>query len=161
MRQASLIVLLLAAAMALAESAPPGFVELFKGANEAHASKDHARMEQLLRQALEQRPAHPAAMYNLAAAFALQGKRDDAVDTLRTLGRMGLVYEPDQDPDFASLKSDFGFGLLVHGFAGNRTPVGRPARAFKLRDPALIPEGMAYDGDTNSYFVSSVHQRRV
>lgn len=161
MRTPWLAILALTTTAAIAVPAAQGFVELFKAANEAHAAKDYARMEQLLRQALAQRPFHPVAMYNLAAAFALEGKRDNAVDTLHTLGRMGLLVEPDKDPDFASLHGDFGFGLLSSTIGNNRAPVGHPTRAFKLKDPALIPEGMAYDDHTNSYFVSSVHERRI
>lgn len=158
-----LVLPLVSAAVAVPEPQPQRarFVDLFKQATEAHEAKDYARMEKLLRAALEQRPFHPTALYNLAAAFALKGNRDDAVDTLRTLGRMGLVFEPDKDPDFASLKNDAGFGLVVSGMNGNRTPVGHPTIAFRLKSPSLVPEGMAYDEDTNSYFVSSVRERRI
>jgi sugar lactone lactonase YvrE len=161
MRKALLALLLIAATSLAAEPPKQGFGDLFKAANEAHEAKDYARMEKLLREALERRPFHPRAMYNLAAAFALEGKRDNAVDTLRTLGRMGLVIEPDKDPDFASLKDDFGFGLLMSGIKGNTRPVGHPTRAFRLKDPTFIPEGIAYDEDRNNFFMSSVRQRRI
>jgi len=156
-----LAVPMLSAAVAAPEPQRARFVDLFNQANEAHDAKDYARMEKLLREALAQRPFHPTALYNLAAAFALRGNRDDAVDTLRTLGRMGLVYEPDKDPDFASIRNDAGFGLVVSGMKGNRSPVGHPTIAFRLKNPSLVPEGMAYDENTNSYFVSSVRERRI
>ena len=157
---------LFAAALALAAGAPAadapqGFVELFKAATEAHAAKDYARMERLLRDALALRPGHPTAQYNLAAALALRGEKGDALDALGTLARMGLTFDPASDPDFAALREGFRFGLLKQDFSRNRKAVGDADVSFTVPAASFIPEGIAFDGDTKNFFLGSVHERRI
>ena len=157
---------LFVAALALAAGAPAadtpqGFVELFKAATEAHGAKDYARMERLLRDALALRPGHPTAQYNLAAALALRGEKGDALDALGSLARMGLSFDPASDPDFAALREGFRFGLLKQDFSRNRKAVGDADVSFTVPAASFIPEGIAYDGDTRSFFLGSVHERRI
>ena len=158
---------LLAAALALAAAdgraadPPQGFVELFKAATEAHGAKDYERMERLLRDALALRPAHPTATYNLAAALALRGEKGKAVDTLASLARMGLTFDPAQDADFAALREGYRFRSVADDFARNRKAVGDARVSFTVAAPSFIPEGIAFDRDTDSFFLGSVHERRI
>ena len=149
--------------LALLGAAPQAqFVELFTAATQAHDAKDYPAMEQKLRQALELRPAHPAALYKLAAALALRGESKDALKTLESLVEMGLSYEPSADPDFASLKNSGRFADVNKDFARNRKPAGRARTVLQMSDvPSYIPAGLAYDEDSQSYFIGSVHQRRI
>jgi len=155
----ALVALALAAAGTQASSA--GFVERFKAATAAYEAKDYARMEAELLEALKLRPAHPTATYNLASARALRGDAKAAVKTLDELADMGLSFDPAADADFASLKEDRGFAEVRRAFARNRTPLGNPERAFRLRSPTFIPEGLAYDERRKYFYVGSVHERRI
>lgn len=157
----ALVAATLAAAAGAAEPQPQDFVALFKAANQAHGAKDYERMERLLRDALAQRPAHPAALYNLAAARALRGNEDGALDALETLARMGLSFDPADDPDFAALREARGFRSLARDFARNARAVGRADVTFRLPMPTFIPEGLAYDDDRDEWFIGSVHERRI
>ncbi|MGH8481420.1 MAG: hypothetical protein ACRES8_03060 [Nevskiaceae bacterium] len=151
--------LLLLAGVAVA--AQPGFVERFKAATAAYEARDYARMEAELREALELRPAHPTATYRLAAAQALRGQPDAALDTLAVLADMGLVFDPGADDDFAALKGQRAFGSVRRTFARNREPRGSAGRVFRLGSPTFIPEGIAYDEDRRHFYVGSVHERRI
>jgi sugar lactone lactonase YvrE len=157
--------ILVALACAAAAQAPAqsqgGFVERFKASTKAYETKDYVRMEAELREALKLRPAHPTATYNLAAAQALRGDGEGAVDTLEQLADMGLWFDPGADADFASLKDARGFKSVRRAFAGAREPRGAPARAFRLLSPSFIPEGIAYDRERKHFFVGSVHERRI
>lgn len=157
---------LLAAALALGASepapSPQSFVDLFKAATAAHDAKDYATMEQKLREALKLRPAHPAALYNLAAAQALKGERKDAMETLEGLVEMGLYYEPGKDPDFAVLANSERFTGIGKDFAKNARPAGRTRTVLRVVNrPTFIPEGLAYDDDEHEYFIGSVHERVI
>jgi sugar lactone lactonase YvrE len=161
----------LAAALALAlaaparaagpPAAPPGFVELFKAATDAHQAKDYARMEQRLRDALKLRPGHPTALYKLAAAQALRRETGDAIDTLNELVRMGLSFEPERDEDFAGMRGGERFKLIVTDFRDNRRQVGEARVSFKVPDDDFIPEGLAFDEDKKHFFLGSVRERRI
>ena len=150
--------LLLAAAAAAAE---PGFVERFKAGTAAYQAKDYARMEAELREALKLRPAHPTATYNLASALALRGQGDAAVETLDGLARMGLVFDPGADADFAALKGQRDIAAVRRAFARNAEPRGAAERRFRLASPTFIPEGLAYDRERRHFYVGSVHERRI
>jgi len=151
------IVLLLAGAAA----AQPGFVERFKAGTAAYQARDYARMEAEFRAALALRPAHPTATYNLAAALALRGRADGAIETLEALADMGLSFDPAADGDFDALKGDRGFAGVRRAFARNDAPRGQAERVFRLRSPSFIPEGIAYDAQRGHFYVGSVHQRRI
>lgn len=161
MHKVWLVVFVMAAAAAAAQSAPGGFVERFKAATAAHDAKDYARMEAELREAIKLRPAHPTATYNLAAALALRGDAKGAVETLEQLADMGLVFDPADDADFASLKEARGFASVRRAFRRNREPAGNPERAFRLKSPTFIPEGIAWDADGADFYVGSVRERRI
>lgn len=152
------IALLLLAGAAAAQA---GFVERFKAATAARQAKDYARMESELREALKLRPAHPTATYTLAAALALRGQSDAAVEALNDLANMGLVFDPGADADFAALKGARDFAAVRRAFARNREPRGQAQRAFRLKSPTFIPEGIAYDPERRHFYVGSVHERRI
>jgi sugar lactone lactonase YvrE len=147
--------------LAGAAGAQPGFVERFKAGTAAYHDKDYARMEAEFRAALELRPAHPTATYNLAAALALRGRGEAAIETLESLADMGLVFEPEADGDFAALKESRAFAGVRRAFARNGEPRGDAERVFRLRSPTFIPEGIAYDAQRRHFYVGSVHERRI
>lgn len=156
------LLVVIAIATATAAAAQAGtFVERFKAATAAYEAKDYARMEAELRAALKLRPAHPTATYNLAAAQALRGQGEAAVETLESLADQGLVFDPGKDGDFASLKDDGDFKSVRRAFLRNDEPAGRAERVFRLKSPSFIPEGIAYDPDGNHFYVGSVHERRI
>lgn len=151
-----------AAGAAGAADAPPDFVGLFKASTEAYQGKDYARMEQLLREALKLRPAHPRAQYNLAAALALRGRKNDALRELRGLARMGLSFDARADEDFAGLRDWDGFKDVSRDFARNARAAGETERTFAVPGaPAFIPEGLAFDGDDDNFYLGSVRERRI
>jgi hypothetical protein len=154
----SVAALVLLAGVAAAE---PGFVDRFKAATAAYQAKDYARMETELRAALELRPAHPTATYNLASALALRGQPEAAIDTLETLAGMGLVFDPGADADFAALKDRRGFKSVRRQFARNEEPRGAADRVFRLKSPTFIAEGLAFDEERGHFYVGSVHERRI
>jgi hypothetical protein len=142
-------------------AAQPGFVGRFKAATAAYQAKDYARMEAELREALELRPAHPTATYNLASALALRGQPEAAIDTLESLADMGLVFDPGADADFAALKDRRGFNSVRRQFARNQEPRGAADRVFRLKSPTFIAEGLAFDEERGHFYVGSVHERRI
>ena len=161
MRALLAVLALLAPAAAMAAS-PDAFVGHFKAALQARdEGKDYARMERELRAALKLRPGHPTATYRLAAAQALQGRKDAALETLDRLVDMGLAFEPWKDADFAVLEAGGGLKRARRGFERNREPRGDAERMFRLRSSTFIPEGIAFDDDFGNFYVGSVHERRI
>lgn len=139
----------------------PSYAELQDEALAAYRAKQYSRMEGLLKQAEVQRPNHPRALYNLAAARALQGDAAGALDYLEKLERMKLAYRVWEDADFASLKEQPRFAKLTENFQRHLRPQGIARFSFTAGVNDFMPEGLAYDRDTGAYFLGSVRQRRV
>lgn len=137
------------------------FVELFNAATAAYKARDYKAMEARLTEALTLRPAHPAALYNLAAVQTLRNKPESALATLDTLGKMGLSFDPSKDEDFSALAQDARFAEINARLARNREPAGNAFPLFRVFTPTFIPEGIAYDRDTGAYFLGGAHEREI
>lgn len=130
-------------------------------ARQAYAAKDYALFLQNISKAAELRPNHPRLMYNLAVAFALNGKPGEALACLGRLADMGLVMPAAGDQSLSGLRESARFKQIVASFEKNRANVGEAAEGFIIKEKGLITEGLAYDPQTESYFVSSVHKRKI
>ena len=155
--------LALLAAAALAEPATPGFVELVKAARQARASGDTAASVTHLRKALELRPQHPTALYELAATYAAAGDEEKACDALYALERMRLTASPAKDLQFKRIAKAGCLKRAQEALAYHRREIGREYvhTAFKLPLPKFIPEGLAYERDTGDIFLGGVHEGRI
>src|SRR5215212_625192 len=89
------------------------------------------------------------------------GEREPAFALLRSLkGRkLGLVPAPDtgfdavwDDPQFQQIRKELSDEDL-------KTPISPVA--FRLTDPKLIPEGIAYDSKTKRFFIGSIAQHKI
>jgi tetratricopeptide (TPR) repeat protein len=130
-------------------------------AGKAYQSKDYAAFLENMKRAAELRPDHPRIVYNLSAAYALNGRKAEAVDWLGRLARMGLAYPAEKDDDFASLRDSREFAQVLALLRKNGSPVGDAAHAFTVHERGLVPESVAYDPATKSFYVSSVYRRKI
>ncbi|HEY0546575.1 MAG TPA: tetratricopeptide repeat protein [Pyrinomonadaceae bacterium] len=126
----------------------------------AYRAKDYGAYLENLKQALTLRPEHPVIMYNMAGAYALNGKTNEALSLLGTLAESGLIF-PTDDEDFASLKSAQLFKEIVTKFEANKAAVTHSAQALTLDEKGLVTESVAYDAATATFYVSSVHKRKI
>ena len=127
----------------------------------AYKAKDYALAIDNLKKALELIPDHPTLFYNIAAISALQGKKSDAIAGLTKVAAMGLALHPEKDGDFDSIKDSEEFKTALRKFESNKAPVINSTTAFTIHEKGLITEGLAYDPVSETFFVSSVHKRRI
>lgn len=131
-------------------------------AQEAYNRKDYAAFLDKTQQAAAAFPNNPRAMYNVACGQALTGKSTDAIAQLEKLAQMHLIFPAQKDEDLASLQTNPQFKAILERFANlESTVVGQSVPAFSLAEKDLIPEGIAHDPKTGSFFVGSVHKRKI
>jgi sugar lactone lactonase YvrE len=130
-------------------------------ARAAYKAKDYAKFLENIKRAADLRPAHARLLYNLAAAFALNNKPDEALAILERLAAMDLFFEIQKDDDFKSLFDSTRFKTIQNEFALNQKAVNRSERAFTIPQKDLITEGIAYDAATKRFFVGSIHRRKI
>jgi len=127
----------------------------------AYKAKDYALAVDNLKKALELIPDHPTLFYNIAAISALQGKKNEALASLSRVADMGLALRPEKDADFDSIKDAAEFKAILKRFEDNRAPIVRSSSAYTIHEKGLITEGLAYDPAEDTFFVSSVHKRKL
>jgi hypothetical protein len=151
-----------AAGVAAQEDALTQSRELYREAVGAYNEK---RYDDYLRTVLEinaLRPNHPRVVYMLAGAYALDGDGGAAVEWLGKLAGMGLVAEPAEDDDFASVADTDEFKAVLEKFAANSKPAGDSEVAFSIPGQGdLIPEGIAHDPVTGHFYVGSIYKRAI
>ena len=134
----------------------------FQRALKAHEEKNYADFVGNLEAALKLRPHHQVYMYDLAAGYALVGKKEQALTLLSQMAAMGFVFpDIEKDEDFASLRDNADFIALLKKFTDNQKPVGHSETAFTVHEKGLVPEGLAYDPETKTFFLGSVYQQKI
>ena len=102
---------------------------------------------------------HGGVMYRLAQALARAGQADEAVRWVKSALDQGLDLDLG-DAAFAALRDREDWKeQLARAEAGK--PVATSRVAFRIPDPELIPEGIAWDAKTGDFFVGSLHKKKI
>ena len=134
--------------------------ELERAAIASYRVKDYAAFLRDIKQAADLRPDLPRLIYNLAGAYALNGKTDESVALIDRLIAMGVFFDFEKDDDFASLGTSR-LAEISNRARVNNVAINASTRAFTLPDREMIPEGIAYDPFSRRFFVGSIHQGRI
>ena len=129
-------------------------------ADDAAASAARATLSRI--QTLRaQRPGDGVLAYYQALTHAGLDERDAALRELRSLlgRRLGLI--PPKDAGFDKLWADPEFQALREQLAAEEPATPAARSAFKLKDPRLIPEGIAFDPRTRRFFIGSIAKRKI
>lgn len=127
----------------------------------AYQEKNYEDCLDNLQKAVALIPDHPTLLYNIAAVNALLGRKEEALNSLKTIAQMGLYYRAAQDDDFNSVKESESFKTILHQLNDNRTPKVKSSPAYTLNEKGLIAEGLAYDAVSETLYISSVHKRKI
>lgn len=135
--------------------------ELNEAAAAAYKTKDYAAYRERLREMARIAPGNPLIVYKLAGAEALLGHTRAALAGLRIFAAMGMARDANGDPDFVSLRSVRQFQQLLRRIERNNAPVSRSEKFFALSDTDLLAEDIAYDASRETFYLSSVHHRKI
>jgi streptogramin lyase len=128
----------------------------------AYKAKDYPRYLAKMEEVTALRPTHPIFLNRLAGAYALNRKIAEAAATLQRLVALQLSHDIHTDPDFAAVKDDPRMASAVAALrAVAERRIGDAAIAFTVPDRTIIPEGIAYDESSRSFFVSSQYKRKI
>lgn len=130
-------------------------------ATAAYRAKDFAAFLENMQKATQLRPSHPRLTYNLAVAYALNGRSAEALYSLRQVAEMGMVVPAAKDDDFDSIKENAEFTAIIARIDSNKLPLIKSTEAFTVHEKGLVPESIAYDSHTGTFFLSSVYKRKI
>lgn len=127
----------------------------------AYRNKDYGSFLENMKLAAQLRPNHPRLMYNLAAANSLTGHHAEALLWLEKVAKMGLIYPAAKDTDFDPIKESAEFKTILKRFELNKAPIINSVPAFTLHEKGFIPESVAYDAKTKTFYLGSVYRRKI
>jgi len=148
------------AAASSASAAPGASASAAASAPSAAEIAGRASLERI-RALRAQRPGDGLLAYYQAITHAGLGERDAALAELRSLfGRhLGIVPAPGTGLD--SLWGDAEFQAVRERLAGEEPRTPDAPVSFRLADPRLVPEGIAWDGARKRFLVGSIAQRKI
>ena len=142
----------------------------------ARMANHPAQYLKLMREGFDFRPSSPGMMHRLAGAYAVNAtapadafttpgamadNKEKSLAMLEHIARMGLVFNLTGDTDFMGLKDEPRFRAVVDAMAASSQPFVKSTPAFELDEKDFLPEGIAYDDRTRSFFIASVHQHKI
>jgi tetratricopeptide (TPR) repeat protein len=113
-----------------------------------------------IQELLKQRPDDATLYFWLGRSHAEMGDAKAAVAALEKTLELGDGYLPTQDL-FAPVWEDAAFKSVYARMAARLPRLDFAPTAFELQDRTLIPEGIAYDAPSHSFFVGSVAHGKV
>jgi hypothetical protein len=124
------------------------------------AGRTQAALDSWL-QAYALRPHHGSIVFELGAAYAAAGRIEEATEWLKIVAEMGFPVRTDDREELRACREQPACRDALAALERNREPKATSTVAFKLAAPRLLPEGLAYDAASDSFFVSSVRQRLI
>jgi sugar lactone lactonase YvrE len=134
---------------------------LWEAANRAAAAGRPDEYRRLMASAVGLAPQHPGVLYPLARAAALTGRTGEALSLLERVAAMGFAGFDAADTAFRSLATRPAFARAAARLAANRQPVIASDTAFTVAGPDRIPENLAFDPRSGSFFLGSMAERTV
>jgi len=153
----TLFLLLLAAAPCRAA----GPEDYYQAAQQAYGRKDYAAYVADLQQVLNAGTRHPVVYLGLARGYAQLGDKQQALAWLNRIAALGIVMPIEKEGDLQSLRATPEFQAILQRFTRSLRPTHHSEVAFQLSEPRFVPEGIAYDAASGSFFLSSILQKKI
>ncbi|MDP5198747.1 hypothetical protein [Flavobacterium sp. DG2-3] len=134
---------------------------LYDKSIEAYKNKDYVLFLRLAKQLDSIRPMHPAFTYNLASAYALNGKKEEALSVLKNMVLANNTVSFEEDTDFASIKNDKDFKDLESLKILQSKKIENSVEKLCLSEKGLHPEGLFYLEKQKLWLSSSIRDKKI
>ena len=100
-------------------------------------------------------------MYNLACAYSLNHKKDEAIKYLKNYISISADENIEKDNDFSYINNSGEFKELIKKIKALNKPINTSSTAFVIDEKDLHPESIAYDETTGIFYLGSIHKRKI
>lgn len=135
--------------------------EVYQQSVEAYKNKDYTTFLKLTKQLDSIRPFHPTYTYNLASAFALNGKEKEAIATLKKVVLMNHTTAFETDDDFKSIVHSEDFQKVLALKKSQEQTSSNSTKVVALSEKDLHPEGLEFISKSNLWLASSIRKRKI
>jgi hypothetical protein len=113
-----------------------------------------------VRKVLQQRPEDPTLWFYLSRLHSQAGDTRASVEALEKVAQLGDGYLPSRS-GFENVWSDAAFQAVRARLESKLPRLDYAPTALQLEDPLFIPEGIAYDAPSQTFFMGSIPQHRI
>ena len=135
--------------------------EVYQQSINAYKNNDYVTFLKLTQQLDSVRPFHPAYTYNLAAAFALNGKENEAITVLQKVVLMNHTTAFETDDDFKSIANSTAFQQVLALKKTQEQTISSSNKLVSLNEKELHPEGLEFLSKSNLWLSSSIRKRKI
>jgi hypothetical protein len=114
-----------------------------------------------LEAAVAANPSSTALLFFLSREQARTGDAKSAAASLTRLAQMSDGYLPPRADGFEKVWNDPQFSAAVAQLERKLPRLDFAPVAFTIEDPALIPEGLAYDAASHAFFMGSIAEHKI
>lgn len=135
--------------------------ELTKQATEAYEKKQFDQFLVLAEKRNALRPSHPVYTYDLARAYALNARPEEAIEMLEKSVLMNNKIDFENDADLASLKPLKSYFGVVKLKKFLDVPVSGSEKIVVLAEKDLHPEGLLYLTKSKTWLATSIRKGKI
>ena len=128
---------------------------------DAYKNKDYHLFLKLAKQLDSIRPMHPTFTYNLASAYSLNGKKQEALSVLKNIVLANNTVAFEGDSDFESIKEDKKFKELLQLKVSQSAVIESSIQKTSLSENDLHPEGLLYLQKHKLWLASSIRNKKI
>lgn len=147
--------------LALGQDADQDLTYFYNKAKEAYRVKAYPKFYELIKEANRIHPYHQGILYQLGMAAALTGHKAEAIENLKKAVLIDASFKLEGLADFNAIKNTPEFRSLLELQREWQRPVIHSDTAFVLNDRSLHTEGIDYDGTSNTFYLGSIHKRKI
>lgn len=103
----------------------------------------------------------PYLYYNIAKAYRLNNNDSLAVIYLNKVAELGGGFQMEEDSIFKPMLKNSDYIRVVDKIKSNRTFEHKSDTALIIKVQELIPEGLAFDPRSKSFYISSIYHKNV
>lgn len=135
--------------------------EIYQASTKAYSDKDYATFLKLTKQLDSLRPSHPTYTYNLACAYALNNKQNDAVRQLKKCLLANAAIPFEDESDLSSIRSVKEYQELIVLKKKLNETVVNSEMFVELSDKDLHPESLLYLKKLKTWLANSIRNRKI
>jgi len=159
-----LFLILVLSGVSVAQRKPPGldFWRLQQQIATKLQTHEYEPALKLLKELNELLPNCPRTLFRIAIAEGFLNRETDLYHHIDSLIRMKVYYDLSTEPAFIRFRQTPTFKRLILEMSKIKNGSQYKASvAFRIPDRNFIPEGIAFDSHTNSFFVASIRERKI
>ena len=135
--------------------------QLYSEAVSAYKAKEYKLFYRKIKEANKLHPYHQGIQYQLGLAAALTGNNTEAIAFLKKAILTNADFVIENNPDFKSIAGLKEFKALLDLQKKWKASIVKSDTAFIVSDRQLHVEGIDFDRKSNSFFLGSIHKRKV